>query len=233
MELNKKSFIYHIATVSPYLAPIPSAYFVARSATLHLEIPIAIGLIIGLIIETLGITSVHTWLLFKNWNAISRKSDPKAPAIFAFALVIVYILLTISLTIVLEVNPTFSIYAPALFPFLALIGAINIVLIVQQEQRELTVKNVHVERSEKRKNRSNVQNPKEHIEQTSKQDKRDKLNNPTAPRRNKKESALTTIINLLSEYPNMGVTELAKETGIKSRTTIYNYLAELQENGRI
>jgi hypothetical protein len=68
-----------ISTVTPWVAPIPSAFFVAHSAMCHLGTPLSIALVLAAVIELLGLTSVHTWLRLSNWNLSRRKSDPGAP----------------------------------------------------------------------------------------------------------------------------------------------------------
>jgi hypothetical protein len=227
----KKTFVSIVANLSPYLAPVPSAYLVARSSIQHLELPLIIGIITGVVIESLGLSSVHTWLLLTNWNSHSRKSDPKAPALYAFILVLLYLVVTIGLTIVLEIVPKMSLYAPAIFPCLALIGAVNIMLIEQQYQREFEVNRVQIERINQRKmNTKNVlEKPKE---SSSLPNLVYSLDIANEARKLKKEKTLNKIVELLQLTPNISVTELTRITGVKSRTTVYSYLSELQKSGK-
>ena len=83
MENNEKSLVKLIARLSPWLAPSPSGYFVARASISHLDLPLIIGISVGIIIEFLGISSVHTWLWLADWNSNKRKSDPDAPTSLA------------------------------------------------------------------------------------------------------------------------------------------------------
>lgn len=148
---GERNLVKWVAKVSPWLAPLPSGFFVARVSLKHLDLPILVGVVTGVIIELLGIASIHTWLWLSDWNANKRKVDPDAPATFAAFLGVFYLLATISLTVVLEVQPLLSTYAPAMFPLLAIVGALNLALIAQQEQREMVLEREHRERQDRRK----------------------------------------------------------------------------------
>ena len=56
---NGEMFLVKIvARLTPWFAPFPSAYFVSRSSMEHLQIPLAVAIIIAAIVEFLGLTSV-------------------------------------------------------------------------------------------------------------------------------------------------------------------------------
>jgi hypothetical protein len=115
MQARERNLVKWVAKLSLWLAPIPSGYFVAQASRAHLTIPVPIAIIIGFIIEFLGIASVHTWLWLMNWNATKRKRDPQTPANLAILMGSTYIVTTIGLTVVLEIFPQFSSFAPAIF----------------------------------------------------------------------------------------------------------------------
>jgi hypothetical protein len=140
MNTFEKSTIRIVAKLSPWLAPLPSAYFVARSGMAHLTLPLPVAVIVAAIIETLGLATVHTASWAYDWNVTKRKSDPPAPVFLAIALGCVYVVATLGLVVFLEVWPELSTYAPAIFPALAVVGAVNLALIAQQERREGDVK---------------------------------------------------------------------------------------------
>ena len=146
MNNVEKNAIRIVAKLSPWLAPLPSAFFVARSALEHLDLPLLMAVIVAAIIETLGLATVHTALWAHDWNTHKRKTDPKAPIGLSIALGAVYVVATLGLVVFLEVWPSLSTYAPALFPALAVVGALNLAMISRQEQREATVKTEKAER---------------------------------------------------------------------------------------
>jgi hypothetical protein len=110
--------------------------------------------IVAAIIETLGLATVHTALWAYDWNAHKRKSDPSAPVTLAVALGGVYVMATLGLVVFLEVWPFLATYAPAIFPALAVVGAVNLALISRQEQREAEVKTQKAEARDHRRARS-------------------------------------------------------------------------------
>jgi predicted transcriptional regulator len=233
---SERNLVKFVAKLSPWLAPLPSGFFVARASMKHLIIPMPVAIAVGVIIELLGIASVHTWLWLFDWNTNKRKSDPDAPTSYAAFLGAVYMVTTIGLTVVLEVRPDLSTFAPALFPLLAIVGAINLAMVAQQEQREITVNRERRERQEKRLsldsvNRvSSVQNDNVHLSPLTKMDTR--FSTANAARKRRRDRILNNIIEIIENHPEIGITELARQIG-RSRTTVYKYLEELEQSGQI
>lgn len=258
MQERERNLVKLVAKLSPWLAPIPSGYFVARASREHLFLPLPIAIIVGIIIEFLGIASVHTWLWLSDWKTNKRKRDPEAPAGLAALLGGIYIITTVGLTIVLEVIPSMSIVAPAIFPILAVVGAVNLSLIAQQETRERAVRQEQKNRKAARQTkdipirRVNGQtrdhltvSPNEtqaHSEaapgkRTSLQQEEDiRFKSPNdnldTVKLNTKVDILNTILETLALDPAANITDLARRVG-RSRTTVYKYIKELEQAGRI
>ena len=150
-QLTERNAVKFVAKLSPWLAPMPSAYFVARSSITHLALPWPVAVIVAAIIETLGLATVHTALWLSDWNHTKRKVDPSAPTVIALALGAVYLVTTLGLIVALEVWPDLATYAPALFPLLAIVGTVNLALIANQERREAEVVTEKAERKTARK----------------------------------------------------------------------------------
>jgi hypothetical protein len=53
-----------------------------------------------------------------------------------------------------------------------------------------------------------------------------------AARRAKRDARITALVTFYAENPSAGVTEAGQAIGV-SRQTIYNYLGELEDSGRI
>ena len=47
MNAIEKNAVKIVAKIAPWLAPFPSAYFVARSAVVHLALPIPVAVIVA------------------------------------------------------------------------------------------------------------------------------------------------------------------------------------------
>lgn len=135
--LTNHNAVMFVAKVSPWLAPLPAAYFVARSAMHHFAAPLSVAVVIAAVLETLGLVSAYNAQWAAEWNNRRNKNeDGKAPLWLPVVMIAAYIILTTALIVVLEVAPWLAVYALALFPFLSLIGAVNLTFIARQEKRE-------------------------------------------------------------------------------------------------
>lgn len=129
-----------IAKLSPWLAPVPSAYFVARSSMAHLDVPLTLAIIIGVVLELLGIATVHTALSLYRWNikpAVNKEKGGWEKAPFQLSIVTcgVYFAAVLFLSVVLETMPHLATYAPSIFPFVAVVGAATLGIIYQHDER--------------------------------------------------------------------------------------------------
>lgn len=135
-DLNARA-VYFVATLTPWLAPFPSAYFVARASMVHLAAPLLVAIVIAAAIECLGVATVHTALDAMDWNDRRHKTnDTRAPLWPLLVVGGVYLVATVGLVVVLEIIPNLDTFALALFPFLAIVGAVNLGYIAQQRKRE-------------------------------------------------------------------------------------------------
>jgi hypothetical protein len=236
MENLEKNAIKVVAKLSPWLAPLPSAYFVARSAMVHLALPLSVALIVAAIIETLGLATVHTALWAHDWNTHKRKTDPSAPLGLAIALGGVYVAATLGLLIFLEVWPFLAVYAPAVFPALAVVGALNLAMISRQEQREAAVRAEKAERKAARQMSRQAASQAALAQPSGKASKTAVLNASLdaarQTRKARRDARLDALLAYYASTPNAGPTEAGRAIGV-SRQTVYTYLAELEAAGRI
>jgi hypothetical protein len=125
-----------LAVFGPWLAPIPSAYLVGKAAVDHLAWHMTIAIIAAIAVESIGVVSIVLSLRLYEWNETKNKTDPAAPLPLALFAAFFYFVVTIGLTVVLDVVPEWSRYAPAIFPLLAAVGAANIAMKNGQRRRE-------------------------------------------------------------------------------------------------
>jgi len=179
---------------------------------------------------------VHSALWLADWNASKRKTDPQAPVAVALALGAVYLAATLGLVVFLEVWPALSTYAPALFPALAVVGAVNLALISQQERREAAVQTEKEERKARRRARRQEQRPPPSPQVYNLAPKAAAFDNPTAKARqaqaSNRHARLDALLTFYLDNPGAGPTAASRALGV-SRQTIYNYLAELETAGRV
>jgi hypothetical protein len=236
MNNLEKNAIRIVAKLSPWLAPFPSAYFVARSAIVHLDLPLPVAIIVAAIIETLGLATVHTALWAYDWNAHKRKTDPSAPLGLSMTLGAVYMVATLGLVVFLEVWPFLAIYAPALFPALAVVGGLNLALISRHEQREAAVKAQRALRQAERQARRQRAATAVSSQLSDRPSRTAILNTSLdaarQTRKAKRETRMNALLTFYSANPGAGATEAGRAIGV-SRQTVYTYLAELQATGRL
>ena len=236
MNNLEKNTIKVVAKLSPWLAPFPSAYFVARSAMLHLNLPLPVAVVVAAIIETLGLATVHTALWAYDWNAHRRKTDPGAPVALAVALGSAYVVATLGLVVFLEVWPALAVYAPALFPALAVVGALNLAMISRQEQREAAIKAEKAERQAARQARRQAARQATPVQTSAAASKiavlTTSLDAARQTRKARRDTRLDALLTFYASNPDAGPTEAGRAIGV-SRQTVYTYLAELEAAGRI
>lgn len=139
--LSEEGVIDFVSKTSPWIAPLPSAFFVHTAAVNNLHADPGLAWVIAVVIETLGLTTTHTALGMHTWNQGHRDQPEKqAPFGLAIALAVTYVLATLSLITVLEVLPEMQHYAPAMFPILAVVGAVNLAIRSHHNRRILEEK---------------------------------------------------------------------------------------------
>jgi hypothetical protein len=188
----------------------------------HLALPLPVAVVVAAIIETLGLATVHTALWAYEWNVHKRKSDPGAPVTLTVALGAVYMVATLGLVVFLEVWPVLATYAPAIFPALAVVGALNLAIISRQEHREAAIE---AEKEERRLSRSRSKAVQANVQN-------DVLDAVNRTRRARKAALLDTMVDLYKNSPEAGPTEVAKQIGV-GRSTVYTYLEDLESAGRV
>jgi len=243
-----------IAGLVPWLAPIPSAVLVANATQAHLGWSQPVAIVAGLIIEGLGLTSTSTALTLWDWNARRPANEPKAPFWLSGLMVAVYLISTIGLTVVLDLNTALVHVAPAVFPVLALVGTINIALRSQHKHRlariaeadrlalEAAAKAEEERKADEERRRQERKADREaRRQQTVNQNAQQLSNNGSvdafvdrvqAGRAAKKASIIDAMLNVYRDNPFMGDTELGGKVGV-TRQTIYNYRKELEKTGRV
>jgi hypothetical protein len=139
-----------MAALTPWLAPIPSAWLIGRATIQHLGWHLSIAVIAGIAVECIGVVSIVLALRLHEWNQTKRQSDPVAPVWLALVAVAFYFTVTISLTVLLDVSPVLAHIAPAIFPLLAAVGAVNIAIKRGQNHRETAQAQERQERKQAR-----------------------------------------------------------------------------------
>lgn len=202
-----------LAVFGPWFAPIPSAYLVGRAAENHLGWHWFIAIIAAIAVESIGVVSVVLALRLYEWNDSKNKTDAAAPIVLALVNVVVYFVVTIGLTVLLDVVPQLSMYAPAIFPLLAAVGAVNIAVKNGQRRREAEKQAAKVDR--------------QRIKSTSSQPQvnQKKGNHPTTP--NDFTPAQRRIYDAYLETPNATQLEIADRLGI-TKQAVSKHISKIE-----
>ncbi len=225
-----------IAAIAPWITPLPSAALVANAVVQDLHWTPALGWITAAIIESLGLTTVSTSLQLWDYNTDKRKTDANAPFYLAASLVGVYLFSTIGLTVLLDIYPEMGRFAPALFPMLALVGAVNLALRSGHRRR---LARIAQERADRKAERQAVRPTGESLTEMLASNIASNAVHPdsslvkarqakTVIQGNRMDSLLT----LYRDNPGIGVTDAARALSM-SRQTVYTYLGKLESDGRI
>ena len=221
-----------VAILSPYCAPLPTAYLVGRATVEYLAWPVWVAFIAALVVESLGLASVATALELREYNQERRKSDPVAPFTLAAALVGIYLVVAVGLTVALDIAPVLAVYAPAIFPLLSLCGVTVLALRGDQRRRVGAIETVKAERKAKRQTtrKAAVVGLSESASNNGKSYAN--LDTLQAARMSKRDARIDALLTFYLDNPEAGPSDAARAVGV-SRQTIYSYQSELEEAGKL
>lgn len=139
LQAKLKQFIQALtdiaAEVGPVLAPIPTAYAIGTSLINNLHYPAWVGIATAIAVESLGLATVNTALMLREYNASKLKSDPVAPFKLAAALIGLYLSIAVILAGLLDTAPQLAQWTPIALPFLSLPGVTVLGLRSNHRQR--------------------------------------------------------------------------------------------------
>jgi hypothetical protein len=134
--LTERALTDAVCRVSPWLAPLPTAYLTYLRTMEHLGWPRLVSLAAGLVVEGVGLAAVNTALEFREHNRGLKDGDKRtAPFTVAVGISVVYFTSVIGLTVILDTVATVAQYAPLVFPILSICGAMLIAMRKDHAQR--------------------------------------------------------------------------------------------------
>jgi hypothetical protein len=138
-RVTEEAILYRVAQLGPWMSPIPSAWFVGSSSHELLGVPRWMAWIMAAVVELLGLSISHLALTLYTWNQQREEQDWKAPLWIPLVLAGLYLVTTLSLTVVLKALPHWIGAAPILFVLFAPAGTITLALL-RVYQRQVTIK---------------------------------------------------------------------------------------------
>jgi hypothetical protein len=246
-----------VARVVPWASPLPTAYLTMRATVQHLDWPLAVGAISGVVIEGLGLASVSTALELREYNVTRRrypdgwteeqkrksrmKVDPRAPFELAAGLIGVYLVSVTALTVALDTLPQLATYAPLIFPVMSVAGVTVLALRADHRRRLEAIAqrgtprnrptSAHSGHMPHAQNRRPVDAQQGQVlaYQGAQNGVLDAVNRT---RRERKAALMSRLLDAYRDTPDLGATAAARLLGVH-RNTVYSYTAELEENGLI
>jgi len=134
-----------VSNLSPWLAPLPTAYVVYEAAAGVLGWPAWVAGVAAVIIETIGLATVHTGLQLFAYNRNKRKSDPDAPTWLAWTITAAVLIAQSVLIIVLEGRPVLLV-----FQVFSLAAVVNLALRADHDARLTTIADERAQRAQER-----------------------------------------------------------------------------------
>jgi hypothetical protein len=217
-----------VAGLAPWLAPVPTAYMVAHAALNRLKWPLPVAVAGAAALEALGITTATVALTLYEYNQGRKAGQPEAPFKLAVALVGIYFVSAVTLSGLLEIFPALTTWAPAIFPVLTLAGVGALALRSDHDRRLQAIADEKAERKAERAaaRAAKAETVKNRGEQTA------DLDRLKAGKQAALDARIDRMLDVYAAEPMATPSEAARQVGV-SRQTIYSYLDQLEQAGKI
>jgi len=150
----EKFIVENVVRLSPWLAPIPTAYLVGKATFENLDWAGWVSVAAALSIELLGVATTKTAIELYEYNKSKRKSDPVASLNLSIATVVTYFVAVVVLTVLLEIMPELRVFTAIVFPFVSLTGMSVIGLRIGHRERLLLVEKSKIKKPPKSNGKS-------------------------------------------------------------------------------
>lgn len=143
-----------IAATAPWLAPIIPAWMTWSSMSTRLDFPPWVALVGALVVESLGLSAVHTSFILWDYNDSRRQIDQTAPVKVSILTAVFYLSVILTVNVLLDQSEPVHRLAKALLSSLSILAAV-ILAIRSQHARRLG--QIEQDRAEKRAERQQRQ----------------------------------------------------------------------------
>ncbi len=155
-----------VAATTPWLAPIIPASMVYHNMQAALGMDWWVALVGAAVVETLGLSAVHTAFQLWDYNDSTTPDAGRAPVRVAVISGAFYLALVITVNVVMEweTTPVWQIVAKALFSLVGIVGGVILAIRAQHARRiealEQARRDQQAERERRRQERTKVAAPK-------------------------------------------------------------------------
>lgn len=153
LENTESSIVQLVSGFSPWVAPLIPAYLSYRHTIEFLDFPIWLGITAGITIESLGMATVSTALMFYRHNKRYKTETKKSPTWIAVASYIFYLVSVLLVNVILSLGhyTTSELITIALLVLLSLPAVLIIAIRSQHFEIVNEIKTKNAERRENRK----------------------------------------------------------------------------------
>ena len=141
-----------VSATIPWAAPVIPAYIAYENMTTVLDFPIWLSSVGAVVIESLGLATIHTALQFWNHNQSKTKTQHESPVWVPAVLGGFYLLLVLTVNVMLDDVPIVQRVAKTLLSLMSVVGGITIALRSQYKSQLVQYKEKKQERKQARKN---------------------------------------------------------------------------------
>jgi hypothetical protein len=148
------ALVDNLAATSPWLAPVIPAWLGWHNMTTVMNFPWWVATVGAIVIEFLGLSTVHTVINLWDYNSTRRQSDQRAPVVVALAAAGGYILVVLITNVLLSIGaPVLHLVAQGLLSLLSVIAAVTLTVRASHARRVGVIEQEKRERKEARKDR--------------------------------------------------------------------------------
>ena len=224
-----------LASLGPWMAPVPTAWLVAHKTMHYLGYPPFVAYVAAAAIEVLGIVSLATWFDLWRYGRERKARHPKPPMMAAWAGFVFYPVVAILLGLVLDVYPAARPWSAVVFPLLSVEGAVLLSLRRWLVQTRGLVAEMEAERRAGR--RANAQRGAQAHAQADAQvnaqfNAQRGASNVQAVGSLDRQSRLDALLALYEAQPTLRVVDAARALGVH-RNTASAWRKALIEAGRL
>lgn len=148
-----KRLIQIVLTIIPLLAPIPAAWVIFNATLTSLHWPLPVAGVAAITIEGLGFASVNLAQRLYTFNRGLRVDERAqkwiAPTWQPLTAALLYLLVTMTAILLLDISAILARILPAIFPLLGITGAALWSIYIEQEARQASVDAYRAERRSK------------------------------------------------------------------------------------
>lgn len=141
-----------LAATVTWLPPLIPAFLAAHNMIAVLQFPTWLALVGGVVVESLGLVSIHTTFQFWNWNENRREGGP-APTLLAASTGAFYLSVVLTVNVILDIgiSPAVQIVAKALLSLISVPAGVVLALRAQHSRRTHDQQQKEIERREARR----------------------------------------------------------------------------------